>query len=344
MFFKILLTAVATTFVLQLVGALQTTDVCPPNLARDRYLQVRGDFCYQFVEYRKVTHSMAQASCERNGGTLALIKDQATQNYIHNQILNTYGHPRQSVWIGLTDITRENHFVWDDGTVPVYTHWDADAGPGSINHALHDCVVLDMYAGGKWRDIYCDTETLHLSFETEETHVYICQYPIQATSSTSSRTQNLPSTTTTFDAGDQITTEASTQNLPSTTTTFDAGDQITTEASTQNLPSTTTTFDAGDQITTEASTQNLPSTTTPFDAGNQTITEARTQNLPSTTTEAPTTFESSSLADTTSIQTSTTESKGVSTTPCPVVICSLGCSPVSFTNGEHYACPKCVCL
>uniref|UniRef100_A0A2C9M9Q7 C-type lectin domain-containing protein n=1 Tax=Biomphalaria glabrata TaxID=6526 RepID=A0A2C9M9Q7_BIOGL len=320
MFFKILLTAVATTFVLQL-GALQTTDVCPPNLARDRYLQVRGDFCYQFVEYRKVTHSMAQASCERNGGTLALIKDQATQNYIHNQILNTYGHPRQSVWIGLTDITRENHFVWDDGTVPVYTHWDADAGPGSINHALHDCVVLDMYAGGKWRDIYCDTETLHLSFETEETHVYICQYPIQATSSTSSRTQNLPSTTTTFDAGDQITTEASTQNLPSTTTTFDAGDQITTEASTQNLPSTTTTFDAE----------------------NQTITEARTQNLPSTTTEAPTTFESSSLADTTSIQTSTTEAKGVSTTPCPVVICSLGCSPVSFTNGEHYACPKCVC-
>ncbi|XP_055880243.1 galactose-specific lectin nattectin-like [Biomphalaria glabrata] len=162
---------------LNLVRAAQVTDVCPPQLARDQYLQVRNNICYQFVFYRKLTHSGAKAECERIGGSLVLVKDQDTQNYLSSQIAH-YGHLLARVWIGLNDIVNENNFVWDDGTRPGYTNWAEHEGPGAGgDHDAHDCVVLDLTAGGKWRVFTCEKSSF-LFITTDETHYYICQYQV----------------------------------------------------------------------------------------------------------------------------------------------------------------------
>ncbi|KAK6998952.1 lectin BRA-3 [Biomphalaria glabrata] len=165
---------------LNLVRAAQVTDVCPPDLARDQYLQVRNNVCYQFVLYRKLTHSGAKAECERHGGSLVLIKDQDTQNYLYDQVRNTYDHHHDLVWIGLNDIVNEDNFVWDDGTRPGYAHWAEHEGPGAGgDHDSHDCAVIDMSNAGQWRVLFCEKGTFLFVFPTDETHYFICQFPVR---------------------------------------------------------------------------------------------------------------------------------------------------------------------
>uniref|UniRef100_A0A2C9M479 C-type lectin domain-containing protein n=1 Tax=Biomphalaria glabrata TaxID=6526 RepID=A0A2C9M479_BIOGL len=204
MFSKLLLVA---SILVTLVKASQETDVCPPGLARDQYLQVRGDICYEFVLYRRHTHSQAKADCEKNAGMLALIKDQDTQNYLYDQLLNTYNRPFAMAWIGLNDIVQESRYVWDDGTLPVYSHWAASEGPSAtLDHGSHDCVVLDVAAGGKWRDVFCERDTFLVFFDTEEAHVYICQYPVQTVATTTVATTHLDGGVQTSTTGVQIIT------------------------------------------------------------------------------------------------------------------------------------------
>jgi len=66
-------------------------------------------------------------------------------------------------WIGLSDTTAENNFVWDDGTPTDFTQWNNnepnDWGSGE------DCVHIRKNGG--WNDIRCSAKG----------H-YVCQYPV----------------------------------------------------------------------------------------------------------------------------------------------------------------------
>ncbi|KAH9509346.1 hypothetical protein Btru_046814 [Bulinus truncatus] len=187
MFSRIAAIALCACLTLNLAASQLTTDVCPPHLTRDQYLQVRGGICYQFVVYRALTHTDAKAECEKNGeGSLVLIKDQDTQSYLQNELHNTFHATSAHFWTGLNDILHENDFVWDDGTRPVYTDWANGGNPGaSGNHESNDCVVIDMAAGGKWQVFHCDVRYNFLFLHPAETHNFICEYPIRAAATTS---------------------------------------------------------------------------------------------------------------------------------------------------------------
>ncbi|XP_059155031.1 C-type lectin domain family 4 member M-like [Physella acuta] len=106
-------------------GVPITLDDCPASLVRDRYLQVHGDLCYEFIVYHQSTHLAAKSDCEINGGSLVFIKSAETQQYLTHLAAKEH----QSIWIGLDDIESENTFKWEDGTPLTYSYWAPGNGP-----------------------------------------------------------------------------------------------------------------------------------------------------------------------------------------------------------------------
>ncbi|XP_059158898.1 C-type mannose receptor 2-like [Physella acuta] len=200
-----LLVVLATSLLVQ-YGASITLDDCPAALARDRYLQVHGDLCYEFVVYRQVAHAEAESDCEKNGGTLVLIKSAETQDYVTHQLTDVY-REHHSVWIGLDDILTENTYLWEDGTPVTYSHWASGNGPDAsgllhnLQHDRKDCVALDARDGGKWKEFSCESTNFLVILSTNERHSYVCQYlpgaqvTVAATESTL-LTHTLPAGTT----------------------------------------------------------------------------------------------------------------------------------------------------
>ncbi|XP_059158993.1 macrophage mannose receptor 1-like [Physella acuta] len=163
------------------MGSCVTIDDCPAGVPRDIYLQVRGDTCYQFVVYRHNTHTAARAYCEQHGGSLVLVKSVDVQEYLYDQLVNNF-KVSGKIWIGLNDLATENIYQWEDGTTPVYTDWAGGEGPASTsvthtaNHNTRDCVVIDLVAGGKWKETNCESGSFLIFFSTSESHSYVCQY------------------------------------------------------------------------------------------------------------------------------------------------------------------------
>lgn len=168
------------------VGSSLTLDECPANLVRDRYLQVHGDLCYEFIVYRQSTHLEAKWDCESNGGSLVFIKSAETQQYITHQLEHTYKQ-HQSVWIGLDDIVTESTFKWEDGTPLTYSHWapgngPTASGPHHAQHETRDCVAMDTRDGGRWKEFPCESTDILVIVSTNERHSYVCQYDPRALS------------------------------------------------------------------------------------------------------------------------------------------------------------------
>nr|KAI8747452.1 collectin-10-like; partial [Biomphalaria glabrata] len=174
-------------------GTTQDINLCPDGPAKDRYLKVHGDFCYQFVVYRKYTHSEAQTDCELQGGSLVLVKTADIQNFVYQQLTTTYNDAYDRVWIGLNDLAQEDHYVWEDGTkLGFYSNWYQGEGPSSttanhnFTHITRDCVVMDISpsVGGKWRESSCESSAALLVLSAREAHSYVCQYSIAPPSTT----------------------------------------------------------------------------------------------------------------------------------------------------------------
>lgn len=70
--------------------------------------------CYRFVPNDK-TWNEAQVDCQRRGGNLVHIKDQATQNFIYNTVIRDLGWKVNGMWIGAHDRTKSNNFEWVNG-------------------------------------------------------------------------------------------------------------------------------------------------------------------------------------------------------------------------------------
>ncbi|XP_059159014.1 perlucin-like protein [Physella acuta] len=189
------------------LGSCATIDDCPAGVPRDRYLQVRGDTCYQFVVYRQSTNTAARAYCEQHGGSLVLVKSVEVQEYLYDQLVNNF-QVSGKIWIGLNDLATENLYQWEDGTTPVYTDWAGGEGPASTsvthttNHNTRDCVVIDLVAGGKWKETNCESGSFLIFFSTSESHSYVCQYKARSsvviTVPTTSRPVDVPVPTTSF--------------------------------------------------------------------------------------------------------------------------------------------------
>ena len=89
-----------------------------------------------------------QQRCRRVGGELARI-DNAKQEKLASSLAG-----KSRAFIGLTDVIKEGHFKWADGTTPRYTNFAPGEPNDSNTVGGEDCVVLN-WKGDKWNDVKC---------------------------------------------------------------------------------------------------------------------------------------------------------------------------------------------
>ena len=86
----------------------------------------------------------AKATCEDNGGYLAVINNFDENTFLAN-LLTT-----QSAWIGLSDFHSEGNFEWVNGDPLNYTNWY----PGQPNNYNNNQDYVELLNTGEWNDQY----------------------------------------------------------------------------------------------------------------------------------------------------------------------------------------------
>ncbi|GFR65313.1 macrophage mannose receptor 1 [Elysia marginata] len=155
-------------------------NTCPPALvtiANSHYLQVREESCFHFVFNKPEIYSNANKMCEKHGGTLAMPKTQALNDYLADQLYHHY-HQYRKAWIGLHDLKREGTFVWEDGTELDWSNFAKGQGPRNtwLARGFEDCIALDPNDQGRWHDFQCDHNLLSWLSKPDPRKIYICQY------------------------------------------------------------------------------------------------------------------------------------------------------------------------
>ncbi|CAL8279713.1 unnamed protein product [Lota lota] len=77
---------------------------------------------------------------------------------IHNQQELRTGSSHGKAWIGLSEPTPGNGYVWSDGTPLNFLHWISEE-PNNQNN-VESCVEFRMYywdEGGSWNDVHCES-------------------------------------------------------------------------------------------------------------------------------------------------------------------------------------------
>ncbi|KAI8500324.1 hypothetical protein Bbelb_218900 [Branchiostoma belcheri] len=134
------------------------------------YNELSG-MCYKAFN-DKANFNLSAQRCSEDGGTLAMPRDPATNNFlvsIKNAVNVT---PSNSYfWFGLHDQREEGSFQWVDGTSlerQSFTDWAMEQPDNKGNedcvHYFHSASSLRPYWKNKWNDVNCN-----------ESYHYICQ-------------------------------------------------------------------------------------------------------------------------------------------------------------------------
>ncbi|XP_035696437.1 perlucin-like protein [Branchiostoma floridae] len=129
----------------------QPGPVCPGSpVCPSGYVKFQ-DRCFKFSTDKK-TYADARSACQAAGGHLAMPKDQATNNFLVNQLTR---YPSGSnVYFGLTDLAQEGTFVWEDGTpLTGWKNWSP--GQPDDYRSVEDCAHWWGSYGYKWNDRSC---------------------------------------------------------------------------------------------------------------------------------------------------------------------------------------------
>eukprot|EP00058_Branchiostoma_floridae_P028410 XP_002613901.1 hypothetical protein BRAFLDRAFT_208611 [Branchiostoma floridae] len=120
------------------------------------YSNLRGA-CYKAFN-TLVNFGDAILHCRLDGGTLAMPRDRATNEFLIS--LKNHVNPNARFWIGLHDQRREGHFEWMDGVaLGRYKPWDSHQPDDA--KGKEDCVQYFMYTesrfgANKWNDADCN--------------------------------------------------------------------------------------------------------------------------------------------------------------------------------------------
>ncbi|XP_035692699.1 CD209 antigen-like protein A [Branchiostoma floridae] len=136
--------------VAQLEGRIRDTD-CPVGYQRFQRT------CYRFSTNQK-PYNESQATCHGEGGRLATVKNNETQNFLANHVKAT---TRAHTWIGLSDQEAEGLWVWDDGTLLV---GDGIWGTGEPNgRTRENCAHISPgFHNGHWNDVACSMSNYYI--------------------------------------------------------------------------------------------------------------------------------------------------------------------------------------
>nr|BAD83812.1 C-type lectin [Echidna delicatula] len=108
--------------------------------------------CFRYISDKK-SWIDAEVNCVSIGGNLASECCEEDDNFMKE--LQKSAHGDGPFWIGLTDLHKENVWIWSDGTHIRYTHWN-DGEPNNLGE--EHCVHTNWGAAGGWNDISCEKE------------------------------------------------------------------------------------------------------------------------------------------------------------------------------------------
>uniref|UniRef100_A0A674MZJ4 C-type lectin domain-containing protein n=1 Tax=Takifugu rubripes TaxID=31033 RepID=A0A674MZJ4_TAKRU len=116
-----------------------------------------GDFCYKFVTESVSNWNDAETQCQRDQAHLASFhsQEELTRSSEVRRPLFSAAHMPAAAWIGLNDISNENHFVYTDGT-PDFVPWAPNQPDNWQDN--EDCVQLrgmNHHEPGKLNDDFC---------------------------------------------------------------------------------------------------------------------------------------------------------------------------------------------
>jgi len=143
---------------------LQINEIKVFGLARDcpdGWLMYQGQ-CYGHPKDNKLSWADAESYCQSwsAGAHLASIHSAEEQKFVQDNF-------PQNIWLGGSDASQENTWVWSDGTLWDYIDWSArnpdNAGTGQ------DCLMGNFFHPSpptwtdlKWDDNFCTTKVLFL--------------------------------------------------------------------------------------------------------------------------------------------------------------------------------------
>merc|ERR1719239_311044 len=111
--------------------------------------------CYLFQKSNSTWYE-ARRDCQQKGGYLVEIDSEEEQQEIMYGIRMKGWDRYPGVWIGLTDIFHDGTWVWDHLGRPLnFSNW-VEGEPDNVN-GLEHCAALNLYVGGAWSDVGCDS-------------------------------------------------------------------------------------------------------------------------------------------------------------------------------------------
>ncbi|XP_061597875.1 lactose-binding lectin l-2-like isoform X2 [Cololabis saira] len=107
--------------------------------------------CYKYVA-TLMTWGDAELNCLSQGANLVSIHSRGEDNFV-KMLIRNFDHTEGYTWTGLSDIQKEGHWFWSDGSNVSFTDWDnymPDNGGGG-EHCGHTNYITNK----KWNDIAC---------------------------------------------------------------------------------------------------------------------------------------------------------------------------------------------
>ncbi|XP_015680026.1 low affinity immunoglobulin epsilon Fc receptor [Protobothrops mucrosquamatus] len=129
--------------VVKLINAVHKINASGCQICPKGWL-LNKDKCYYF-QMESQAWSFAHTKCEQYGGNLVVIDDWNEQSFLASQMKG------KAFWIGLSDMSSENNFVWVDNSTPKFTRWRL--GEPDNGGRGQDCVVMN--SSGQWEDREC---------------------------------------------------------------------------------------------------------------------------------------------------------------------------------------------
>lgn len=136
------------------LGAVSPSDVQPQlqNGNCDEFWFNFNSHCYRYVA-ATMTWADAELHCVSLGTNLVSIHSLEEQKYVEN-LTKSFNPAGAWVWIGLSDIHKEGHWMWSDGSAANIFHWGVPQ-PDNAGGNEH-CVHLYNEDALRWNDLVCD--------------------------------------------------------------------------------------------------------------------------------------------------------------------------------------------
>ncbi|XP_014032156.1 galactose-specific lectin nattectin [Salmo salar] len=140
------------------VGALHCTPVSDQEgeLSEPRYTDCPQGWsnynnrCFRYVA-SQLDWADAESYCVSLGANLASVNNKGEFSFVKN-LIKSFDPAESYTWIGLSDLHKEERWMWSDGSKVVYTIWSSGEPSGS---RTENCVQTNYLNDKLWNDAVC---------------------------------------------------------------------------------------------------------------------------------------------------------------------------------------------